>query len=41
MRSLDLADALRSRIVARDLGTGAGGALASEMELAREILGSP
>src|SRR3954447_16018730 len=34
MRYLDLADALRARIVARDLGPG--GALAGEMELARE-----
>jgi GntR family transcriptional regulator len=34
MRYLDLADALRARIVARDLGPG--GALASEGELARE-----
>lgn len=34
MRYLDLADALRARIVARDVG--AGGALAGELELARE-----
>lgn len=34
MRYLDLADALRARIVARDLGPG--GALAGEHELARE-----
>lgn len=34
VRYLDLADALRARIVARDLG--AGGALAGELELARE-----
>ena len=34
MRYLDLADALRARIVARDVG--AGGALAGEVELARE-----
>ncbi len=34
MRYLDLADALRARIVARDLGPG--GALAGEVELARE-----
>ncbi len=35
MRYLDLADALRARIAARDLG--AGGALAGELELAREF----
>ena len=34
VRYLDLADALRARIVARDLGPG--GALAGELELARE-----
>ena len=34
MRYLDLADALRARIAARDVG--AGGALAAESELARE-----
>jgi GntR family transcriptional regulator len=34
VRYLDLADALRARIVARDVG--AGGALAGELELARE-----
>jgi GntR family transcriptional regulator len=34
MRYLDLADALRSRLVARDVGPG--GALAGELELARE-----
>ncbi len=34
MRYLDLADALRARIAARDVG--AGGALAGEVELARE-----
>ncbi len=34
MRYLDLADALRARIAARDVG--AGGALAGELELARE-----
>jgi len=34
VRYLDLADALRARIAARDVG--AGGALAGEMELARE-----
>ena len=34
MRYLDLADALRARIAARDFG--AGGALAGEIELARE-----
>ncbi len=34
MRYLDLADALRARIAARDLG--AGGALAGELDLARE-----
>jgi GntR family transcriptional regulator len=34
MRYLDLADALRARIAARDLGSG--GALAGELELARE-----